>query len=150
MYYSNLMRKLKSISANRIVFLWEPAPDSVSAGYHEILGWVKSSAPTARSWVRGDAYGVAEQTICKLVYQFAKSLRCNANRTLRHIASSHDDLAFYADTKRNERAHLPLVHAAVRLLPAIAMIREACRHLAKRLNAALRNSCRYTESRFFS
>ena len=37
----------------------------------------------------------------------------NDNPTFAHIASSHDDLAFGADTKRNERSHVPLRCAAV-------------------------------------
>jgi hypothetical protein len=37
----------------------------------------------------------------------------NDNPIFAHIASSHDDLAFGADTKRNERSYVPLRCAAV-------------------------------------
>ena len=37
----------------------------------------------------------------------------NDHPTFAHIASSHDDLAFGADTKRNQRSHGPLRCAAV-------------------------------------
>ena len=51
------------------------------SGYHKIRGWVKRFTPTATSWGRGDAYGIAEQTIYKLVYQFGRSLACNDDLT---------------------------------------------------------------------
>ena len=53
------------------------------------------------------------------------------NPTPAHIASSHDDPALGADTKRNERSHPSLRYAAVRPLPAIAMIRGSLSSLGK-------------------
>ena len=83
------------------------------SGYHKILGVVKRNTTTATSWGGGGASGIVEETICKVTYQFCRILPSNDNRTLAHIASSHDDLAFGADTKRNERSHVPRRCAAV-------------------------------------
>jgi len=85
-------------SANRVVYLWSPAPASVPAGYHKILGGVKRNDPTATSWGQGRACGIVEETICKAAYQLCRSLPYNDNATLAHIASDYDDRACGADT----------------------------------------------------
>ena len=77
------------------------------------LGIGRRNAPIATSWGRGDAHLIVEETIGKVACQSGGSLLSNENRTLAHIAFSHDGLAFGADTKRNERSHVPLRCAAV-------------------------------------
>ena len=75
-----VMTKVKSEPGSSDVYLWSPAPDSVDRAYHRIWGRVKSNAPTVTFWGRVGAYGIAEEAICKVVYQFGGSLGNNDKR----------------------------------------------------------------------
>ena len=72
-----MMSYLNSDPADMDVYLSSSAPASVDRGYHKIWGAVKKSAPTVTSWGRGEAYGIVEETICKVAYQFGRSLPSN-------------------------------------------------------------------------
>ena len=71
------MSYVKAEPASKNVHLWSPAPASVNRAYHKIWGWVKRNAPTAIYWGGGEAYGIVEQTICKVAYQCGRSLPSN-------------------------------------------------------------------------
>jgi hypothetical protein len=49
----------------------------VGRAYHKIWGWVKKHASTATSWGQGEIYAIVEKTICKVGYQFCRSLPSN-------------------------------------------------------------------------
>jgi len=70
------MRDLSSEPASSDVHLWSAVPDSVPPGYHKIRGWVKRNALTATFWGGDEAYVIVEMTICKLSYEFRRSLHC--------------------------------------------------------------------------
>ena len=77
----------KADPVRRSVRLRSPAPALVNRGYHKVWEWVKRNAPTATSWGRGKIYVIAEKTICKVAYQFRRSLVNNDKAT---ISPRHD------------------------------------------------------------
>jgi hypothetical protein len=71
------MRYVNAEPARRDVYIWSPGSVALNRAYHKIWGWVKRNAPTATSWGRGRIYGIAEMTICKVAYEFRRSLLSN-------------------------------------------------------------------------
>ena len=67
---------------------WSPVSHSMISGYRKILRPVKTNTPTATSWGRGEVYRAGEKTICKLAYEFRRSLVNNDECTLQQKAKA--------------------------------------------------------------
>jgi hypothetical protein len=59
-----------------------PALASVDRACHKLRGRVKSDAPTAPSWGRGEAYEIVEEIKGKLLYRPAGLSHNNDNREI--------------------------------------------------------------------